>query len=110
MIAKLRAGGATSIRQIAAGLNAAEILTPRGHGEWSAVQVQRVLKATTARNKPPAGSGIHSSPRMPSGRSIPNCSPHTATQGRVQQSSQRRRSNKRQIHQGLKPNGFVFAA
>jgi DNA invertase Pin-like site-specific DNA recombinase len=44
-ISKLQASGARSLRQIAAGLNAAEIPTPRGQGEWSAVQVQRVLKA-----------------------------------------------------------------
>jgi DNA invertase Pin-like site-specific DNA recombinase len=54
-IAKLEKSGATSLRQIAAGLNAMEIPTPRGHGEWSAVQVQRVIKGTTAR-KQPAGS------------------------------------------------------
>jgi DNA invertase Pin-like site-specific DNA recombinase len=38
-----RANGATSLRQIAAELNARKIPTPRGTGEWSAVQVQRVL-------------------------------------------------------------------
>jgi DNA invertase Pin-like site-specific DNA recombinase len=41
-IAKIQAGGATTLRQIAAELNALEIPTPRG-GDWSAVQVQRVL-------------------------------------------------------------------
>jgi len=46
-IAKLQASGASSLRQIAAGLNAAEISTPRDHGEWSAVQVQRVLRGTS---------------------------------------------------------------
>jgi hypothetical protein len=43
-----------SLRRIAAGLNAAEIPTPRGHGEWSAVQVQRVIgRATPALRKEP---------------------------------------------------------
>jgi DNA invertase Pin-like site-specific DNA recombinase len=42
-IAKLQAEGANSLRQIAAGLNALEIPTPRGAGEWSAVQVQRAM-------------------------------------------------------------------
>jgi DNA invertase Pin-like site-specific DNA recombinase len=42
-IAKVKAAGAISLRQIAAGLNALEIPTPRGVGEWSAVQVQRLL-------------------------------------------------------------------
>lgn len=51
-IAKLQVSGAKSLRQIAAGLNAAEISTPRGHGEWSAVQVQRILKAAAIRKLP----------------------------------------------------------
>ena len=51
-IAKLQASGAKSLRQVAAGLNAAEIPTPRGHGEWSAVQVQRILKAAVPRKLP----------------------------------------------------------
>ena len=51
-IAKLQASGAVTLRQIAAGLNAAEISTPRGRGEWSAFQVQRILKAV-AQRKPP---------------------------------------------------------
>jgi DNA invertase Pin-like site-specific DNA recombinase len=42
IIADIQASGATSLRQIAAGLNARGIRTPRG-GEWSAVQVNRVL-------------------------------------------------------------------
>jgi DNA invertase Pin-like site-specific DNA recombinase len=41
-IAELQASGATSLRTIAAGLNARGIETARG-GTWSAVQVQRVL-------------------------------------------------------------------
>ncbi len=41
-IRKLQAAGATSLREIAAGLNTAGIPTPRG-GQWQAVQVQRVL-------------------------------------------------------------------
>jgi DNA invertase Pin-like site-specific DNA recombinase len=44
VIRELQAAGATSLRQIAAGLNERNISTPRG-GEWSAVQVQRVLTA-----------------------------------------------------------------
>jgi DNA invertase Pin-like site-specific DNA recombinase len=51
-IAKLQAEGANSLRQIAAGLNAKEMPTPRGAGEWSAIQVQRVLKASAPRKKP----------------------------------------------------------
>ncbi|ANW00476.1 recombinase family protein [Bradyrhizobium icense] len=41
-IRELQAGGATSLRSIADGLNAAGIPTARGQGKWSAVQVQRV--------------------------------------------------------------------
>ncbi len=41
-VREIQAEGAVSLRQIAAGLNARSIPTPRG-GEWSAVQVQRVL-------------------------------------------------------------------
>lgn len=39
----LQAAGATSLRAIAAGLNAQGIPTARGQGTWSAVQVARVL-------------------------------------------------------------------
>lgn len=42
IISELRASGASSLRQIAEGLNQRGIPTARG-GEWSAVQVQRVL-------------------------------------------------------------------
>ncbi|MBN4098618.1 recombinase family protein [Methylobacterium sp. OT2] len=42
VIAEIQAGGATSLRAIAAELNARRIETARG-GEWSAVQVKRVL-------------------------------------------------------------------
>jgi DNA invertase Pin-like site-specific DNA recombinase len=42
VIEDLKAGGATSLRQTAEGLNQRGIKTARG-GEWSAVQVQRVL-------------------------------------------------------------------
>lgn len=42
-IADLRASGASSLRQIAAGLNKRGIPTARG-GAWSAVQVKRVLE------------------------------------------------------------------
>jgi hypothetical protein len=43
-IAELQADGATSLRQIAAGLNATDIPTARGEGAWTAPQVKRVLK------------------------------------------------------------------
>jgi DNA invertase Pin-like site-specific DNA recombinase len=43
-IQNLQAGGAESLRAIAAGLNAAGIPTPRGQGKWSAVQVKRTLE------------------------------------------------------------------
>jgi hypothetical protein len=39
-----RRGGAESLRAIAAGLNARGIPTARGAGQWSAVQVSRVLE------------------------------------------------------------------
>lgn len=42
VLADLRAGGAASLGQLAAGLNLRGIPTARG-GQWSAVQVQRVL-------------------------------------------------------------------
>jgi hypothetical protein len=41
-IADLKSSGAVSLRQLAAGLNERGIPTARG-GEWSAVQVQRVI-------------------------------------------------------------------
>jgi DNA invertase Pin-like site-specific DNA recombinase len=44
VIAELQAAGATSLRAIADGLNAQGIPTARGAGQWSAVQVQRVLE------------------------------------------------------------------
>jgi DNA invertase Pin-like site-specific DNA recombinase len=40
----LQAAGATSLRAIAAGLNAQGIPTAKGSGRWSAVQVARVLE------------------------------------------------------------------
>jgi len=43
VIADLRSKGATSLREIAEGLNQHGIATARG-GEWSAVQVSRVLE------------------------------------------------------------------
>jgi hypothetical protein len=43
IIEELQATGATSLRAIAAGLNARGIPTARGSGEWSAVQVARAL-------------------------------------------------------------------
>jgi hypothetical protein len=42
IIAELRAGGATSLQDIAVGLNQRGITTARG-GTWSAKQVARVL-------------------------------------------------------------------
>jgi len=42
IIAEIRAGGATSLQDIAAGLNQRGITTARG-GTWSARQVARVL-------------------------------------------------------------------
>ncbi|MGF9764258.1 recombinase family protein [Microvirga sp. 0TCS3.31] len=47
IIEELKASGAVSLRQIAAGLNAKGIKTAWG-GEWSAVQVQRVLERVNA--------------------------------------------------------------
>jgi DNA invertase Pin-like site-specific DNA recombinase len=44
LLQEINAAGATSLRQIAAELNARGETTPRG-GQWSAVQVLRVLKA-----------------------------------------------------------------
>jgi DNA invertase Pin-like site-specific DNA recombinase len=44
VIAQLQAAGATSLRDLAAGLNEKGIPTARGAGEWSAVQVARVLE------------------------------------------------------------------
>lgn len=43
VIEAIRADGATTLRQIAAGLNDRGIPTARG-GEWSAIQVQRILQ------------------------------------------------------------------
>jgi hypothetical protein len=40
---KLQARGATTLRAIAAELNARGIPTPRGQGQWQAAQVWRVL-------------------------------------------------------------------
>jgi DNA invertase Pin-like site-specific DNA recombinase len=47
-IAELQAAGKTTLRAIAAGLNEAGIPTSRGIGQWSAVQVQRVLERLAA--------------------------------------------------------------
>jgi Recombinase len=47
-IVELQAGGATSLRAIAAKLNDLGIPTARGDGEWSAVQVSRVLERLEA--------------------------------------------------------------
>jgi hypothetical protein len=48
VIADLRAAGASSLRQIAAALNARKVPTARGH-TWQAVQVSRVLARLTFR-------------------------------------------------------------
>jgi hypothetical protein len=42
ILVEIQAEGRSSLRQIAAGLNARNIRTARG-GQWSAVQVKRVL-------------------------------------------------------------------
>jgi hypothetical protein len=47
VIADIKASGASSLRQIADALNKEGIPTARG-GEWSAVQVQRVLRRDAA--------------------------------------------------------------
>lgn len=47
-IAELQAAGAVSLRAIADGLNAKRIPTARGDGEWTAVQVKRVLERIDA--------------------------------------------------------------
>jgi DNA invertase Pin-like site-specific DNA recombinase len=47
VIASVQAAGAMSLREIAGGLNARGIKTARG-GEWSAVQVKRVLERASA--------------------------------------------------------------
>jgi hypothetical protein len=43
-IAELQASGAESLRAIAAGLNSRGISTSRGNGQWSAVQMARVIE------------------------------------------------------------------
>jgi len=43
-IKALQEAGATTLRAIAAGLNERGIPTARGDGQWSAVQVKRVLE------------------------------------------------------------------
>jgi DNA invertase Pin-like site-specific DNA recombinase len=48
IIAELQAAGATSLRAIADGLNAKRIPTAQGNGQWSAVQVMRVLDRLAA--------------------------------------------------------------
>ncbi len=46
-IKRLQAGGATTLRAIANGLNDAGIPTASGRGEWTATQVQRAIARTT---------------------------------------------------------------
>ena len=43
VITELRSGGVTSLRAIAAALNARSIPTATGRGVWSAVQVRRTM-------------------------------------------------------------------
>jgi hypothetical protein len=43
IIVELGAAGKTTLQTIAAGLNERGILTAKGEGEWSAVQVRRIL-------------------------------------------------------------------
>jgi hypothetical protein len=43
IIAELQAAGNTTLRTIAAGLKERAIPTATGQGEWSAVQVRRIL-------------------------------------------------------------------
>jgi DNA invertase Pin-like site-specific DNA recombinase len=43
IIRELQKAGKTTLRELAAGLNDAGVPTPRDQGEWSAIQVQRVL-------------------------------------------------------------------
>lgn len=47
VIADLRHGGASSLRDLARGLNAREITAPRG-GQWTAISVSRVIRQATA--------------------------------------------------------------
>jgi hypothetical protein len=56
-IEAIQAAGATSLRAIATALNDAAILTPRGQGKWSAVQVKRTLARTRARCEERVGLG-----------------------------------------------------
>jgi DNA invertase Pin-like site-specific DNA recombinase len=55
-IATVQAAGATSLRQIAAALNERGIPTPTQKGEWSAVQVQRVLARAESPRKNPSSA------------------------------------------------------
>jgi hypothetical protein len=50
IIEEIQAAGTVSLRGIAVALNERGISTPRGHGEWSAVQVNRVLKRAMKRD------------------------------------------------------------
>jgi hypothetical protein len=43
IIAELQAAGATSLRELADGLNRSGILTASGRGDWQATQVRRLL-------------------------------------------------------------------
>lgn len=55
VIEEARAGGATTLRQIASELNARGETTPRG-GQWSAVQVMRVIGAVSRHQMQTEGS------------------------------------------------------
>jgi hypothetical protein len=58
IIEELKASGAVSLREIAAGLKTKGIRTARG-GAWSAVQVQRVLERVSLQQ----GRGTSGQPR-----------------------------------------------
>jgi hypothetical protein len=56
IIAELRAAGITTKKGIAKALNKRSVRTPRGVGEWRAIQVARVLARLTGRGTPPCVS------------------------------------------------------
>ena len=57
ILTKLRAGGVTSPRALAAALTARNIPTPSGRGSWSAQRVRRVLKRIARSMKMRSDSG-----------------------------------------------------
>jgi len=58
-IKDIQASGATSLRAIAAELNSRRVPTPRGDGEWSAVQVSRTIDRISAGPFEAASAGAH---------------------------------------------------